>query len=140
MSPPAHLLIAVGELGIKEIPGSAHHPRILEYHATTRLHATTDEVPWCAAFVNWCLAQAKVAGTGSAAAASFRTWGVRSEPRIGCVVVFGKADRDAAGTGHVGFLVGMDAVHVFVLGGNQGNAVTVAKRPRESVVSYRWAA
>jgi hypothetical protein len=38
---------------VRERAGKLHHPRILEYHRATRLRATTDEVPWCAAFICW---------------------------------------------------------------------------------------
>jgi uncharacterized protein (TIGR02594 family) len=130
--------VARADLGVKERPGSAHHPRILEYHQATRLHATTDEVPWCASFVNWCLKKADYLGTQSAAAASFRTWGVACELQPGAVVVFGKSDPDAVGTGHVGFVDHFDEDWVWVLGGNQNNAVNVAKRPRKRVVAVRW--
>jgi hypothetical protein len=53
--------IATQELGVAEIYGDVHNKRILEYHQATRLKATTDEVAWCASFVNWCLWQGHVA-------------------------------------------------------------------------------
>jgi len=46
--------IAKLEIGVKEIEGSKHNQRILEYHSTCILNATTDETPWCSAFINWC--------------------------------------------------------------------------------------
>jgi surface antigen len=52
--------------------------------------------------------------------------------------VFGKADPDAAGTGHVAFCVGIDGDSVLVLGGNQRDAVTIASRPKSRIVSVRW--
>jgi len=62
--------IAEGELGVHEnsLPGQ-NNLRILEYHETTTLHATTDEVllllllPWCASFVNWVMTKAGRRGT-----------------------------------------------------------------------------
>jgi len=50
--------IAVAELGVHEDshPGQ-HNSRILEYHQTTTLKATTDETPWCSSFVNWVMIQ-----------------------------------------------------------------------------------
>ncbi len=135
---PPWLSIARREIGVKERPGSAHHPRILQYHASTRLRATTDEVPWCAAYVCWCLEQAGITSTRSAAAASYRTWGQSCELKDGAVVVFGKSDPDAAGTGHVAFCVGVDGDDVLVLGGNQRNSVNVSRRPRSRIVAIRW--
>src|SRR6185436_11178789 len=50
--------IARAEIGQGEVAGSRHNPRILEYHASTRLKPNTDEIPWCASFVNWVMQQA----------------------------------------------------------------------------------
>lgn len=135
---PPWLQVARRELGVKERPGFNHNPRILQYHASTRLHGTTDEIPWCASFVGWCLETVGLTSTRSAAAASYRTYGQRCELKLGAIVVFGKADRDAAGTGHVAFCVGVEGDEVLVLGGNQRNAVSIARRPRSAVVSVRW--
>lgn len=135
---PPWLEIARRELGVKEIPGSKSHPRILQYHQATRLHAQDESVPWCASFVCWCLEQAGVRSTRSAAAASYATYGRPCELVDGAIVVFGKADSDAGGSGHVAFLVGMEGDNVWVLGGNQGNAVSIAKRPKSRIVAVRW--
>jgi uncharacterized protein (TIGR02594 family) len=135
---PPWLAVARVEIGVKERVGAADNPRIIEYHKTTRLRATSDSVPWCSSFVNWCLKQAGYLGTRSAAAASFRTWGVRCELKPGAIVVFGKADPDAVGTGHVGFVDHFDDDWVWVLGGNQSNSVNIAKRPLSRVVAVRW--
>ena len=56
---PRHVLIALGELGVKEWPDGLHpihNPRILEYHAATSLHsaaALTDEAAYCGSFMAW---------------------------------------------------------------------------------------
>jgi hypothetical protein len=44
--------------------------------------------------------------------------------------------------GHVGFVVGEDMARhaLLLLGGNQGNAVSVAAFDRNRVVGYRWPA
>lgn len=135
---PDWLRAARGERGLLEIPGPKHHPRVLEYHACTRLGAKTDEVPWCASFVCWCLEQAHIKHTRSAAASSYATFGVPCELRPGAIVVFGKADPDAGGTGHVAFAERWNARTVWVLGGNQNNAVNIAPRPRSRIVAVRW--
>ena len=135
MIEPRWLTIAKGELGVKEIPGSGDTPRIVEYHQTTTLKATDDEVPWCSSFVNWCLEQAGIRGTKSAAAASWREWGeeLEAEGRLGCIVVMRRK-----GGNHVGFYMSEDADGVFVLGGNQGDAVNVKYFPLEIVTHFRW--
>ena len=137
---PPWLKAARREIGVKERPGNENHPRILEYFRATRYHAQADEVPWCAAFVCFCLEQVGVRSTKSARAASFADWGNDCELTDGAVVVFSKADPDAGGSGHVAFCVGVEGDSVLVLGGNQANAVCVAKRPRSRIVAVRWPA
>jgi uncharacterized protein (TIGR02594 family) len=135
---PEWLKIARREIGVKEVRGGGNHPRILQYHAATRLKAQSDEIPWCASYVCWCLEQAGVRSTRSARAADFATWGQPCELKDGAIVVFSKADPDAGGSGHVAFCVGVEGDSVMVLGGNQANAVSVAKRPRSRIVAVRW--
>ena len=48
----ATLKIALGELGEKEIKGSQHNERILEYQETTGLNFGSDEIAWCSIFAN----------------------------------------------------------------------------------------
>lgn len=67
--------IARGETGQREVAGSRHNGRILEYHATTTLGARSDETAWCSSFVNWTMEKAGHRGTDSAAAISWKHWG-----------------------------------------------------------------
>ncbi len=117
---PQWMRIAAAELGTKEIAGAKHNARIVEYHSATTLHATADEVPWCASFVSWCLEKADVRSTRSAAAASYLNWGVEAKSQFGNVVVFSRP-----GGNHVGFDVWQDAdtLDRLILGGNQSNKV-----------------
>lgn len=125
--------VALGELNQKEIPGETHNPRILAYHAETTLKASSDEIPWCASFVNWVLKQIGEVGSRSALAKSFLDWGTTlKEPVKGCVCVF---DRD--GGGHVAFFDHLEGESVFVLGGNQDNKVSLAPYPKSKLLSYR---
>lgn len=134
---PAWLRAAAGESGTREVPGPADNPRILEYHRQTSLQASDDSVPWCSSFTNWCMRQAGVAGTNSAAARSWLGWGQRlDEPRNGCVVVLKRGTNPAHG--HVGFYVGDGAGSIRVLGGNQGNQVKVSQYPKSMLLGYRW--
>lgn len=135
------MVIAERELasGVREVPGARHNPRIVEYHAATTLRATSDEVPWCSAFVNWCLLEAGEPGTRSAAARSWLRWGVALEvPRYGAVAVLSRGADPARG--HVGFFLRERDDAVLVLGGNQGNAISIAAFPRTRVLAFRWPA
>lgn len=144
MSKPKWMDIAAGEIGQKEIPGPVANPRIVAYDACTSLKATSDEVPWCAAFVCWCLEQAGIGSTRSAMASSYLNWGMQCEPRPGCIVVIRHEGLDAA-TGsltgnHVAFLVSIDSAHINLLGGNQHDSVKISSFPLAAyeVRAFRW--
>jgi uncharacterized protein (TIGR02594 family) len=139
---PAWYRVALRELGVVETSGAADTARIVEYHQATDLRATDDETPWCSAFANWCFLQAGIVGTRSAAARSWLTWGegislAEGPPRVGDVVVLRRGD--SAWQGHVGFYAGEGdgAGWIRVLGGNQGDAVTVAQYLLTHVLGYR---
>jgi len=134
-----HMTIAANEKGVSEIRGrEANNQRILEYHQATSLKATTDEVPWCAAFVNWVLFKCKISGTNSATARSFLRWGKSVKPKKGDVVIFWRGSPKSY-KGHVGFFVSRGLFKVKVLGGNQMNQVNIRKYWRFMVLDYRRA-
>jgi uncharacterized protein (TIGR02594 family) len=137
------LNIAIREcnLNISEFAGSQHHPRILAYHSATNLNATTDEVPWCSAFVNWCLREAGIEGTFSAQARSFLRWGLTiplEKIQAGDVVVFARGNNSASG--HVGFFLEWSSERkncMNIIGGNQSNRVNVATFSTQRLLSIR---
>jgi len=124
---PPWLAIARLEMGVTEIPGAQDNPRIIEYHASTTLHATDDETAWCSAFVNWCITQAGLVGTNSAAAKSWLKWPggdpVQS-PQLGDIVVLNRGT--SPWQGHVAFYNGALGRLMMLLGGNQGNKVKIS--------------
>ena len=124
---PKYMLIALGELGQKEVAGAADNPRIVEYHSATSYKATDDETPWCSSFVNWVMKQAGIARTNSAAALQWRDWGMKIDPKkmkYGDVLVWNHGH----GRGHVAFFVGRaDNGDILALGGNQSNSVNIGR-------------
>ena|SRR5882757_4881961 len=136
---PKWLELARSELGVKEVSGSKSNPRIDEYASETSLHATSDETPWCASFVSWCLEKSGIKSTRNAWAQSYTNWGEHLDiPINGCVVVF----RWSAEAGHVGFYEASHkgSMKLPILGGNQSNQVCVKDFGDSigSVVGYRW--
>lgn len=126
---------AYKELGVGEIPGDDHNPRIIDYHAHTTYKATADEVPWCSAFVCCMLEENGVHSTISAAAKSYLLWGVTLEhPTEGCVAIL-RRDTDKF---HVGFYIDEDETTVHILGGNQGDKVSIARFKKELVIAYKY--
>lgn len=138
---PRWLDVALSYLGLAEQPGPKNNPKIIAWWKTLRTPFIDDETPWCAAFVGGVLEECGIKSTRSAAAQSYWRvkWGqVLKGPALGCVVVFWRGSR-SAGTGHVGFVVGQDHQgHLMVLGGNQGDAVTIKPFDIERVLSYHW--
>ncbi|HQW87532.1 MAG TPA: TIGR02594 family protein, partial [Flavobacteriales bacterium] len=133
---PDWLPIARAEVGVNELPGPEHNPRIIGYHATTTLRATTDETAWCSAFVNWCVTQAGHRGTNSAAARSWLTWGRSlAEPAVGSIAVFRRGGSPTSG--HVAFFLERRGKGIMVLGGNQSNCVRVSSYPAQDLLGYR---
>lgn len=148
MEGPPWYKIAQAEAGIREIAGTKHTKRIIEYHSTTTLGAKTDEVPWCSSFVNWVVIQAGIKGTNNALAKSWITWGVKVvNPTPGVITVIKRKDKNknldtttGSSTGyHVGFFQSSTATTITLLGGNQSNQVKSSTFYLKSyeVVAYR---
>lgn len=127
------------ELGEREIRGRRHNSRIVDYLRSVGLGGGGDETAWCSAFVNWCLVQSGFAGTDRANARSWLGWGtVRAvRPTYGSIAVLWRVRR-GGWQGHVGFYVGETDTHITLLGGNQGNSVSIRDYPRRRLLGYRW--
>lgn len=136
---PAWMAEARALIGLKEIVGSKHEPRIVKFFADAgHPWVKDDETAWCAAFVNAMLKRVGIEGTGSLAARSFLDWGEKlDKPRVGCIVVFSRGN-PKGWQGHVGFYVGEDKTYVHVLGGNQSNAVNISRYSKARLLGYRW--
>lgn len=129
------------EIGTWEWAGADHNPAVLAYFAGAG-HAgiDNDEVPWCAAFVGAVLAELGIQNTGSLLARSYLKWGEPVDLKDvvpGDVVVISRGS--SSWQGHVGFVAKIDATHVHILGGNQGNQVNISKYDRDRVLGYRRA-
>lgn len=152
MVPVTAYQIATRFVGVKEMPGATANPHVL---AMLRLDASwvqDDQTAWCSAFVNYVCWLLELPRSKSLAARSWLNVGQSvplSDARVGFDVVIltrgtGKqpgADVIAA-PGHVGFYAGLDAGGVLLLGGNQGDAVTIATFPKARILGVRrlqWA-
>ncbi|MCB9163596.1 MAG: TIGR02594 family protein [Flavobacteriales bacterium] len=141
LNEPPWLPYARAEIGVVEYPGPEHNPRIIEYLRSTSNPATSDETPWCSGFVNWCMLQAKITGTGSALARSWLGWGRELKaPEYGCIVVFDRSDPHNPDAGHVGFYLETTGPGLQILGGNQQNKVCITSYASRKVLSYRTTA
>jgi len=100
------------------------------------------KLPWCGDFVETCIRLALPGEpfTGALGENPYwaRNWlglGGAIPPTYGAVLVF-----ERGSGGHVGFAVGQDTTSYFVLGGNQSNAVTVARLEKGRLLGARWPA
>lgn len=135
---PAWMDVAYSYEGIKEIPGSKHNDKIIDMFALVgHKEIRNDETSWCAAFVGACLEKSGYTSTKSLLARSYLNWGKEvSSPQFGDVAVFWRGSKKSW-QGHVAFYVKEDAKYVWVLGGNQRNAVNVTKMPKSQLLGYR---
>ena len=115
------IAVAREEVGVKEITGKDHNPKIIEYHSFTSGNFKDDETPWCSSFVNWVMSQVGIKGTNSAGAYSWKNWGKKlDKPAYGSLAVVVNKN----GTGHVGFVVAVTKNNnLVILGGNQKDEV-----------------
>lgn len=99
--------------------------------------------PWCAGFVGSVLNANGIKGTGSLAAKSYLNYGQDTkQPSRGDIAVFNDmSGRNDPNHGHVGFVDSIDTQRgmVRVLGGNQGDTVSIKEYPLSSVAGFRVA-
>lgn len=135
--------IANSYLGLEEYPGARHNEQVVKFFADSgHSWVQDDETPWCAAFVGAVLAQAGLKGTGELNARSYTDWGTEvdglANAKRGDIVVLWRESPDSW-KGHVGFYHGHGAGAVTLLGGNQGNAVSLEKYATGRVLAVRRA-
>lgn len=131
----AWLDIAFKYLGVTEISGSKHSSVITSWLLRLGAWWSDDETPWCGVFTGYVMKEAGYTiPKYYMRAKAWLDWGVPAMfPVQGCIAIF-----DRKGGGHVGFVVGQDVKgNLFVLGGNQGNKVSVAMFDKKRIVGYR---
>ncbi|WP_395175034.1 TIGR02594 family protein [Roseibium alexandrii] len=139
---PAWMTEAVRLKGIREKAGPGSNPEILEWAEDLDLHYPDDDIPWCGLFVAHCMrvgAPNDERPQNILGARNWQRFGVQCEPVLGSILVFWRGSR-SGWQGHVGFYAGEDDKAYHVLGGNQSNAVTVARISKSRLLSARWPA
>lgn len=138
---PSWLQVARGEIGVKEMKGGQHNPKILEYLKTVGI-GSGDETPWCSAFAAWCLKNGgmSISGITGMAKSHARAPSLRRIDKLtyGCIVVLNRGSNPASG--HVGFYVGSQGGRLQLLGGNQSNSVKTSGFPSSRVHALMWPA
>lgn len=148
-----------GPVGQQELPWIQEAKRVMGRHETRdsaflkkwlksdgKTLGDPAQLPWCGDFVETCLRLALPAEPFSGRVAQnpylARNWlefGQPCQPALGAVGVFWRGNPQGT-SGHVGFLVGESAQDYYVLGGNQGNSVSVTRILKTRLVGTRWPA
>ncbi|WP_374332215.1 TIGR02594 family protein [Aestuariivirga sp.] len=136
------LELARSYLGTKEVTGPADNPKIMEMYRTVGQDwVEHDEMAWCAAFVGHCLETSGIASTQKLNARSYLTWGEKvpslEQAKEGDVVVLSRGT--SGWQGHVAFFLRAVGQQVEVLGGNQGNGVSITRYPKSKILGIRRA-
>jgi uncharacterized protein (TIGR02594 family) len=138
--------IAMRFVGVKEAQGVASNPLILAMLRLDDSWPQGDHVPWCSAFVAFVAWLLELPRSRSLAARSWLQVGAPvaiadAKPGNDVVILSRGVDAPGAGVlsapGHVGWYVGREGDQVLVLGGNQGDAVSVAPFPVARVLGVR---
>jgi len=134
------LKIALNELGVKEIPGQAENPIILDYASQAGFDwVKTEKTAWCSIFMNWVALKAGYKRTNSALARSWLKAGVPiDKPEPGDIVVYWREKRNSY-KGHVGIFMGfsIDGNRIYTLGGNQSDAVSISAYSKDQLLGFR---
>lgn len=132
---PKMIVEALKLYGVHEKAGIANNPTILGWAKECGIsYYTMDETPWCGLFM---AVIAKRAGKDlpplAVRAKSWVCWGSPVfTTKLGDVLVFTRN-----GGGHVGLYVGEDPKCYHVLGGNQGDAVSITRIEKTRCIAVR---
>ena len=129
-------------IGVKEVVGPGNNPEIIDWASDAGIGYDDDDIPWCGLFVAHCVSSTLTSEPLPGNPLGARQWqkfGAPAMPTPGAILVFWRGSRDGW-KGHVGFYAGEEADAYHVLGGNQGNSVSIARIRRDRLLEARWPA
>ena len=141
--------LALRYVGLHEVPGKLSNPAIMAMLKLDSNWPNDDETPWCSAFANWIAWHLRLPRSKSLLARSWLSVGepimqTQCEPGFDIVVLQrGGGNQpgpdDLTSPGHVGWFASWanEMARVMVLGGNQGNSVSIVSFPVERVLGFR---
>jgi len=137
MTEPRWMEKARNYIGVKEVPGPRENPTIQGWLRKLKSWIKSEDVPWCGTFVAAVMQEANLpypkeffrAKAWADYGANLRTQYVSP----GAILVFSRE-----GGGHVGFYVSEDPTAYNVLGGNQGNSVSITRIAKSRCIAIRW--
>jgi uncharacterized protein (TIGR02594 family) len=135
---PNMLLEAIKLFGTREVLGPKNNPTIMAWAKEVHTSYPGDSTAWCGLFLSIV---AKRAGwdyhpVGNALwARNWASWGTSQHvAMLGDVLVFPRGEG-----GHVTLYVGEDKTSYHCLGGNQGDGVSIVRKPKTPIIAIRRA-
>jgi uncharacterized protein (TIGR02594 family) len=135
---PAVLVEGLKLYGVKEIPGPESNSVIMGWARAAakwvEAFYKNDDIPWCGLYVaEVCRRCGYKPVADLLSARAWAAWGLGvKRPGLGALLVFARN-----GGGHVGFYVGEDEACYHVLGGNQGDAVSITRILKNRLLDAR---
>lgn len=139
--------LAARFIGVSEVAGTASNPLVLAMLRLDNKWPTGDDVAWCGAFVNFITWMLRLPRSKKLSARSWLGVGEvvqLEQAKVGFdVVILKRGEADQPGPevldapGHVGFFAGLSPGKVNLLGGNQGNVVSVSPFHVERILGIR---
>ena len=141
-------LIAQKYMGRKELPGEDKNaPFIMEMLTLDNSWPQNDETPWCSAFINFLCGIVDIPRTKSLMARSWLGIGMPIDlenAEVGfdvCIFKRGSGKQPGADVlnapGHVALFAGVAGNKIYVLGGNQGDSVSMRGYPKSRLLGVR---
>lgn len=130
---------ALQDLGTKEIPGPSNNPKIIKFLQSLDASIKEEETSWCSAAANYWANDLGLPRSKSLAARSWLTVGTKTDtPSIesNSIVVLWRVSPQSW-QGHVGVYVHHNKESVWILGGNQGDKVSIAEFPISQLLEFR---
>lgn len=150
---PKMVQVALDLYGTHEVAGGQNSPTILKWAdevaaGTSSKYAdwagdfyNADSIPWCGLFIAVCAVRAaggrveRLPEHKYLSALEWKNWGVPVAVKDAVVGDVGISQRN--GGGHVFLIVGEDATHFHILGGNQSDQVNIVRKAKAEVVAVR---
>lgn len=129
-------------IGVREKVGPGSEPRIIDWAENAGIDYRSDDIPWCGLFVAHCISatlQDEPLPNNPLGARNWQRFGAPCTEQLGAVIVFWRGRADGV-FGHVGFYAGEDATAYHVLGGNQGDSVSITRIAKGRKLGMRWPA
>jgi uncharacterized protein (TIGR02594 family) len=126
-------------MGVREDVSAGSNKVILDWAKDLRIDYKDDDIPWCGLFVAHCVGATLPGETLPSNPLGARQWskfGAACKPQVGAVMVFWRESMQS-GKGHVGFYNGEDSGAYQILGGNQGDSVSIARVGKDRFLGAR---